>query len=232
MIVRVLSDRLQLVRQPDHAHLARSIAERFVALASHPRRAAILRATGEHDAAWAELDAAPVVDAESGAVLDFVRLPVRDRQAVWPRSVALLADDPWAAALVARHALNAYDRFRGEAEWAAFFAEMEELRDAHLEASDLGPDQLAADYAFVRLFDLLSLAFCTGWPDEQRWAEWTVRPMGERVLVVPDPFAGAEVPVEVEAREVGGTRFASDEELRDALRGARAITLDGVVAGG
>ena len=231
MIVRVLPDRLQLVRQPDHAHLARSIMERCVTLAAHPRRAAILRATGEHDAAWAELDAAPIVDPETGAVADFVRLPVRDRQAVWPRSVALLAEEPWAAALVAQHALTAYERLRGAAEWEAFFAEMEAARDAHLAASGLVPADLAADYVFVRLGDLLSLAFCTGWPDEQRWAEWTVRPDGARIVVTPDPFGGVEIPVEVEAHEVSSTRFRSNEELRDALRSARTTTLHGVVAG-
>jgi hypothetical protein len=231
MIVRPAGERVLLITQPDHAHLAREVMERCASLAARRRRESILRAVGEHDAAWTEVDAAPRVDPETGGVLDFVRLPVEVRQAVWPRSVARLADDPWAAALVAHHAVFVYDRFRPAPEWTAFFAEMEASRDARLAESGLALDDLLADYAFVRLGDLISLAFCTGSPDEQRHGEWTVQPAGDCVLVRPDPFGGAEVPVSIEARELRGGPFRSDEELRAAVREAPATTLRGVVAG-
>jgi hypothetical protein len=230
MIVRPLGDRVQLITQPDHAHLARRIMERCVPLARRPRREAILRAIGEHDAGWEELDAAPQVDPVTGAVVDFVRLPLADRQAVWPRSVARLAGHPWSAALVAQHALTAYERFRAAAEWAAFFAELGAMRDELVAASGLSLEELLADYGLVRLGDLASLAFCTGSTDALHYGEWTVRRMGMRVVVAPDTFGGEEVPLEITAREVHPP-FGSDDELRQALAAARATTLRGVVAG-
>ncbi len=124
MIVRTLPESIQLVTQPDHARLAGRIMEDCLPLAMHARRASILLAAAEHDNGWIEEDAAPAVDAD-GRVVDFVTAPLSVRHGVWPRAIARLAGDPWAAALVAQHAITVYDRFRVEPEWSTFFAEME-----------------------------------------------------------------------------------------------------------
>lgn len=231
MIVRSAHNRLQLITQPDHAHLARSIMEHCVALAARPRRDAILLAIGEHDNGWAEEDAAPAVDAETGAVADFVNVPLRVRHAVWPRAIARLADDPWAAALVAHHAITVYDRFRPDGDWAPFFAEMAALRAAMLEASGLPLGDLVADYPLVRLGDLISLTFCAGWTDALRFAEWTVELADTRVIVTPDPFGRTSIPIGIAARDVPNQLFRSDAELHDALSRGTSTTLRGVVAG-
>src|SRR3712207_6208701 len=110
MIVREQADRLLLITQPDHAHLSRRVMERCVVLRDRPRRTSILLAIGEHDNGWAEPDAAPQVDPATGSVHDFVTAPLAVRHSVWPRGVARLANDPWAAALVAQHAITVYDR--------------------------------------------------------------------------------------------------------------------------
>jgi len=110
VIVRRVHDAIQLITQPDHAHLARTIMEHCVPLAARRRRDAILHAIAEHDNGWAEEDAAPTVNPTTGTVVDFVSAPLSVRHAVWPRGIARLADDPWAAALVAQHALTVYDR--------------------------------------------------------------------------------------------------------------------------
>lgn len=232
MIVREAHGSIHLVTQPDHAHLARAVMARCGALRAHPRREAILRAIGEHDNGWAEVDAAPSVDPESGEVVDFVHLPVRERQAVWPRGIARLVADPWAAALVAHHAITVYDRFRPDAEWTGFFAGLESTRAALLRASGGSLEELEADYAYVRLGDLISLAFCAGWSDEQRFRDWRVRLAETTVVVTPDPFEGEEVPLAIAARELAGRRYASDAELRAALSAAVSVTLRGAVAGG
>jgi hypothetical protein len=187
MIVRVLDDRIQLITQPDHAHLARTIMERCAGLAARPRRDAILLATAEHDNGWDVENAAPTVDPTTGAVVDFVSASFRVRQTVWPRAVARLAGDPWAAALVAHHALIVYKRFRPDAAWGSFFAEMEVARDTMLRARGLPLGVLVDDYPFVRLGDLISLAFCTGHTDAQRFDEWTIQLSGTRVAVAPAP---------------------------------------------
>ena len=231
MIVRPVRDTVQLITQPDHAHLARAIMEHCVPLAARPRRNPILHAIGEHDNGWAEEDAAPIVNPGSGNVADFVSVPLTTRHAVWPRAVARLAHDPWAAALVAQHALTVYGRFRSEAEWTPFFGEMEADRGAMLGASGLPLDHLVADYPFVRLADLISLAFCTGSTDEQRFGDWTIQLSGSRVVVTPDAFGGAEIPIEIDAKVIRNRPFRSDAELRDALSEASTTTLRGEVAG-
>jgi hypothetical protein len=229
VIVRLCGDRIQLITQPDHARLARRVMEHCVPLAARSRRDAILHAIAEHDNGWAEEDAAPRVNPDTGQVVDFVSAPISVRQGVWPRGVARLAGDPWAAALVAQHAITVYDRYHHDSEWTPFFAKMEEARDRMLRARGLPLDELLIDYVFVRLADLISLTFCTGWTDEQRFGEWTVQRFDARVVVAPDAFDGAEIPVEIQAKEVRSQPFRSDEQLREVLRETDVITVTGVV---
>jgi hypothetical protein len=231
VIVRAVPDGVQLITQPDHAHLARSIMEHCVPLAARSRRDAILHAIAEHDNGWAEPDATPTLDSSDGHILDFVSVPLSVRHAVWPRGIARLADDPWAAALVAQHALTVYGRFRSDSGWTAFFAEMEMRRDAMVRASGIPLDDLVADYPFVRLGDLISLAFCTGSADQQQVGDWAVQLSGTRVVVTPDVFGGAEIAVEVTAKTIRSRWFRTDAELRDALREAHTTTLRGEVTG-
>jgi hypothetical protein len=215
--------------------------EHCVPLAGREQRAAILHAIDEHDSGWAEEDAAPMVDPRTGNVVDFVRAPVSVRQAGAPRAIAKLEDDPWAAALVAQHALTVYARFRFEPEWTSFFTEMKAARDAAVARRSLGEgglrttgillDDLTADYALVRLGDLISLAFCTGSTDEQRFGPWTVQLSGTRVVITPDAFGRAVIPIEITAREMRNQTFRSDAELHDALRQAKPTTLRGDVVG-
>ena len=229
MIVRRTPDGLQLITQPDHAALARRIMERCAPLADRPRRELILHAIAEHDSGWAEDDASPRVDPATGDVLDFVTAPLGVRQGGWPRAVANLGDNPWAAALVAQHALTAYERYRPEPEWRSFFAELEKARAALLVESGLSLDELVDDYTFVRLGDLISLAFCTGWRDENAFAGYAVQLSGDRVAVEPDLFDGHEVAFEITARAIPRTTFESDEDLRAALAAATTVTLPGSV---
>ena len=81
----------------------------------------------------------------------------------------------------------------------------------------------------MRLGDLISLAFCTGWTDEERFGEWTIRLSGTRVVVRPDAFGGALIPIEITAKEVRNQPLRSDAELHDELRRAKTTTLRGDV---
>jgi hypothetical protein len=231
MIVREAPGGIDLITQPDHARLARAIMEPCVWLAHRPRRATILHAIGEHDAGWTETDARPTVDAATGEVADFVHAPLQVRQGAWPRAVARLSDDPYAAALVAQHALTVYDRYRNDMEWRRFFAEMEAARDARLVLAGVARQELEDDYAFVRLGDLISLVFCTGWSDAHRYRDWTVARDGHRVVVTPDPFAGRTIPIAIHARRLPRQRFSSDAALREALAKTSTTILEGEATG-
>lgn len=230
MIVRDLDGTLELITQPDHAHLAERIMSRCNELSRHPRAASILRAVREHDNGWVEEDALPRIDPDTGRVVDFISAPAATRQGVWPRGVSRVAD-PWSAALVAQHAITVYDRYRDHPDWLQFFAEMHKIRDREVRGSGGALDDLLADYTWVRLGDLVSLVFCTNWIEEQQFGEWAVGYDGTRVRVRPDPFGGREVPFQISARRVRSMRFGSDRELQDALRHAPTILLTGAAVG-
>lgn len=205
--------------------------EHCVPLAAAARRTIILHAIDEHDNGWAEEDIAPRVNPQTGAIFDFVGAPADVRHAVWPRGVERLADDPWAAALVAQHALVIYNRFRDDSAWATFFATMQSLRDAMIRTCGWPLDDLLSDYRFVRLADLTSLAFCTGWEGEQHFGEWTVSLSGTRVIT-PDVFGSVEIPIAITARDIPNQPYSSDSALRDAIGRAHTATLHGSVIGG
>jgi len=170
----------------------------------------------------------PAVDAE-GRVVDFVTAPLSVRHGVWPRAIARLAGDAWAAALVAQHAITVYDRFRVEPEWATFFAEMEAARDAMVRASGLPPEDIAIDYPYVRLADLISLTFCVGWTEPQRFADYTVSRSASRIIVTPGVFAGKTVPTSVPAIEIPNQPYSSGAELRAAIAHGRSCAITGEV---
>jgi hypothetical protein len=231
VIVRPADGVQHLITQPDHAALAGRIMAQWVSLGVAERRDQILRAVRDHDNGWREPDASPTVDPQTGAVLDFVGVAAAVKQGVWRRCLAGLTDAPWAAALVAHHALSVYDRFRSDRGWDAFFADMESARADHLAATGRAMEALVRDYVYVRLGDLASLAFCNAWSDPQALGPWTVRLLaGRHLLVEPNPFVH-DVPIAVEARVLPLAPYASDEALAAAWRDAPVITLTGIVIG-
>jgi hypothetical protein len=229
VIVRQTADAFQLITQPDHAALASAIMKHSVALADHPRRASILLAVAEHDNGWREPDAAPLIDPATGLPLDFISAPKDVRQGVWPRGVARLADEPWAAALVAQHAIVIFNRYRRDPAWTSFFVEMERLRREMVQTSEFALPELLADYWFLGLGDLISLTFCNGWTDVQVFDPWSVRLTGSQVSIWPTLFEGAAIPIAIQMREVRRRVFRSDAELRDELATAPIGSLEGVV---
>jgi hypothetical protein len=148
---------------------------------------------------------------------------------VWPRGVARLAGNPWAAALVAQHAIVIFNRYRSDPAWTQFFVEMETMRRELVQASELLLPELLADYWFLGLGDLISLTFCNGWTDVQEFDRWSVRLTGSQVSVWPTLFEGAAIPIAIQVREVRRRVFRSDAELRDELATAPIASIEGVV---
>jgi hypothetical protein len=240
MIIRQTDEALILITQPDHAVLAADLVQHWVAdgFPASPNRRLILLAIEEHDNGWREVDAAPILDAATGRLLDFIAAPAETRQGVWPRGVERLAHSPYAAALVAQHALHIYRRYRHDAIWSGFFSAMEAARDRHLGAASPPRtlEDLQSDYFFLRAGDLASLTFCNGWNDirndfQAEESGYAIRFDGRRLTISPDPFGGREIPFEIAARELPARAFRSASEARDIFQAAPTIILRGVASG-
>lgn len=234
MIIQHRGGSLLLITQPDHAALAGRIMRRWTrgAFDAHPRRASILLAIDEHDNGWKEVDAAPIVDGATGRMLDFVNVPAPVRRAIWPRGVERLAGDPWAAALVANHAVHVYRHYREEPDWQPFFAELESARARHLQrATSLTLDDLLADYFFVRMGDLLSLTFCNAWEQAPDELGYTIRCDARGLTVTPDPFGGEAILMDAPARELPDRAFASANAAARAFHAAPVRSLTGTARG-
>jgi len=225
---------LLLVTQPDHAALAATIMSdwQLGGLADHPQRGAILFATHEHDNGWQEADARPSVDEESGRVLDFVNASLEIRQGIWPKGVLNVQSRPYAAALVAQHALSLYERYVEQPEWRPFFDRMTALRAKMLKrAAPLTLEALRRDYGFLQIGDLASLTFCNGWKKPQRLFGFELRLRGSRRTIVPVPSEGRDIPLAIQARRVQKRPYTSGPDLQRALSAAPIVTLTGVASG-
>lgn len=199
MILRPYGATRVAITQPDHAALAGRIMRSWRAngLPSSKRRDEILLAVSEHDNGWREIDAQFLTDPATGAILDFMTVSGDIKRGVWPRAIERLSTTPYAAALVAHHAAHIYSRFRSDPEWAAFFPEMEAIRDRLVPQEELLPD-----YLFLRIGDLASLTFCTAANMQVGEFGYIVRLDDDQLIIDPDPFEGADVPLQISGRDV------------------------------
>src|SRR3954453_3237912 len=232
MIIRQDGTSLLFVTQPDHARLAADLLTHWKGFADHPRRAALLLAAREHDNGWRELDDALVFDSAAGRALDFITAPDPVKHAVWPRGVDRLAEaSPYAAALVAQHAVFVYNSHHDDPAWAEFFAAMRTRRDDLRARAGHSPEELEADYPYLSVVDLLSLTFCSAWRDDHE--RFTTRThCDERELVIsPSPFDADSVPIRVRARRLVDRRYASAADLRAAFEAAPVEIIEGRTRG-
>ena len=235
MIVNDVVRPALLITQPDHAALAATIMRGWQSggLPESPRHVAVMLAIQAHDNGWQEVDTEPCLDPATGRVLDFVHVPEDVRHAVWRRGVARLGGEPYAAALVAQHALHVYRRMRQQPGWRQFFVDMTAARDQHLSASHETIETLQREYAFLRLADLASLQFCgVDTSGQAQEMGYDIRLEGARLIVSPDPYLGATIPLEVTGRELDLGSWASSADTRAAWHTARRRTVSGVAAGG
>ncbi len=233
MIIRSRGPSLVLITQPDHASLAARLMTAWTSdgWPDHPRRASIMHAIEQHDNGWAALDVAPIVEPGTGRLLDFISAPAEVRQGVWPRGAAHLSADPYAAALVAQHAVSVYGRFRDREDWRSFFTQMEHVRDDYRLRTGVALDVLQRDYFFLRIADLMSLVFCHEDMGPQHLGAYDIRLDGDVLVVSPDPFGGIEVPFEIRARELPRQPYGTPAAASDAFDASRPIALRGVARG-
>jgi hypothetical protein len=233
MIIRPDDDSLLFVTQPDHARLAADLLSHWTAdgFSDHPRRDVLLLAAREHDNGWREVDENPAFDAASGCALDFMTVGDDIKQSVWPRAIERVAQaSPYAAALVAQHAISVYDASHQKPTWTSFFDDMAARRDRLLASGPHTPAELQDDYRFLSVVDLLSLSFCNGWTDERERYGCRVRYGAEGIDVRPGLFS-TTVPMRIRARRLPNRRYASTADLRAAFEDAAPEIVEGMARG-
>jgi hypothetical protein len=210
MIIRPNGNARVAITQPDHAALAARIMSAWQGLRDSPRRDDIVLAIAEHDNGWREVDDQLRVDPATGAVLDFMTIADDVKRGVWYRAIDRLSATPYAAALVAYHAAYVYGRYRPNAAWAQFFVDMDAA----------GAGTAMADYLYVRIGDLISLVFCTQTIMQAPEFGYALELNDGNVIVTPDPFAGKEVAISIDGRELQGAAFGQRVTITGIVKGA------------
>ena len=233
VIIRPQRGSLLFITQPDHAAAAADLVQHFDGFRSNPRRAEIHLAVREHDSGWHELDRDLVFDGARGKAHDFMTVPEPWKQSVWPKAIEQVAPtSPYAAALIAEHAIFVYSVNRGTPEWDTFFETMETRRTDLLARAGIPLDTLRTDYPFLGVADLVSLSFCHGWETPKARFGRTVICEGAAVTMTPSLLPEAPVPVRVRMRRIPDESFDSHAALRQALERAAAEFLTGVARAG
>jgi len=223
MIAVPEKDHFRLITQPDHAHFSGELLSLWRAggLPEHPRRDGLLFAAREHDNGWREADAAPRWDSGRGRPHDFITLPARDRAEVWERGTCrFAAERPYAALLITRHALNLFGGRRQEEEWAPLLAFLDDFERSLLEETGASREDLEADYPWIDLADLISLAACNGWRDPVERHGMRVEPRDGAIGLSPFPLAGATT-FRVPCRRIPRRGYRGDADLGGELATAR-----------
>jgi hypothetical protein len=233
MIVYDEGEALLLITQPDHAHFTAELLSLWRAdgLPEHPRRAEILFAGREHDNGWREEDAAPRWNrrnATEGCPHDFLSMPRTERIAIWERGTARFAGShPYAALLIVRHALNLYRDRRDSpdaGDWQDFFAYLDELERGLFAATGVEEAEVAADYRFLDLGDLASLAVCNRWSEPFARYGWHGVYREGTLHLDPLPLAGATA-FAIPCRRIPKRPYLGDADLGGELAAARWETL-------
>lgn len=237
MIVAPLGSRLLVVTQNDHAHFSGEMLALWRAdgLPDHPEREALLFAAREHDNGWAEIDSAPMSHSETGRPLDFMAISRQTRWRIWRLGTLRHTErEPYGALLIVRHALHLHRSQLSDPEWSDVFDEWRQLEEELMEATGASKLDVARDYRWIELTDLLSLAACSRWRREidlhgyratWRSADDVEEPSGEIVPrgtlhIDPFPLAGATT-FRIACRVIPDRRFAGDADLGIELATAR-----------
>jgi len=171
---------LLLVRQPDHAAACARIAMawRRPQMISAEMWSRLIAGVRRHDDGWITAEQQPMLD-KAGHPFDFKSIPMAMHVVVWRRSIDHIANDPYAALLIAQHARWLYTHFSSanviEQQRIAqvFCDELTGRIDGYLDQLTSGsprertavePHALEAARALLSFFDALSLVLIGSLP--------------------------------------------------------------------
>ena len=231
MIVVAEGAASSVITQPDHAHFSGELLSLWRAdgLPVHPRREELLFAAREHDNGWREADAAPRWDAARGRPHDFLTLP-RARTASRSGSAAPRATPAEPPVRRSAHHPPRPQPLRRAAGRGGLGRASSPSSTTSSRACARRParraSELAADYRFLDLADLASLAACNGWREPVpsatacRLALRRRRGCGSIPFPSPEPPPSAIPCRRIPRRAYRGRRRSRRRARRRALGGA------------
>lgn len=171
MIVLDRGNDWQVVLQIDHEDLSGDFARAWAQPGS--RHESLTNAAARHDDGWAVWERAPVSDAD-GKPINFLDVDVRSHLAFYRACIAAVSEqDPYAGLLISTHGAGIYrqrygrdpglglSRAAADQELVdAFVAEQEAGYASRLAETGVSDEQRWADYELLQLYDRLSLYFC------------------------------------------------------------------------
>ena len=250
MIVKPELEGWMLIRQMDHATHCAGIARawREGPFGTSAVSSSLEFAAGFHDLGWTEIDKNPEIDAD-GNPNNFTRIDELRHTEFYSGAVQTIAEtDPYAAYLVSLHASGLYSRRYGWAglkpvDWTAIGPNGKALLQRERQLRTvltrlIEPDQVEFEvawrnYMLLETFDYLSLLTCLSFDStgcgpvpslEGQWEHIAVTRLGPwEVELDPFPFAGDSLEVAVVSVHLDQPRFASADELREALMSAPPV---------
>jgi hypothetical protein len=83
----------------------------------------------------------------------------------------------------------------------------------------------------VQLADAFSLQFCNDWPEPHPVLDYYAVMREGTLVITPDPFAGATIPLRVLGRRIPARRYRDDADLRDMLAANAPDVIVGAASG-
>ncbi len=248
MIRRVDGADWLLILQPDHAAACGLMAEWWGSaggvFAPPDPSDAVALAAREHDNGWAEWDAAPTVDRQTGRPRNFTEMPIPEYLPIWRRGIRRTTDrDRYAGLLVSLHGayLLRHRRARGtdppedQEALEGFLKEQAMLQEQTQQMLGQHRDAVPRNFRLLQVWDRLSLLLCCGpipsttldrVPARDGTLDIAVLPDSERSAALrPYPFGRSPLEFTVPARRLPARAFATPEILRSALALAPTETL-------
>jgi hypothetical protein len=247
MIRREESGTVWLIHQAAHAFVAGQIAEHWIGggqMTVQPREELLIAAYC-HDAGWLGYEQQPRINAQ-GQPCTFTEMDLEEHFGIWESSIrSVFAQNRYAGLLTALHCKDLYEqrlRYLGDPPearahiqtfldtWRAWIEDLIATLGSHPRYSlAVQPDPLAENLRLLQVWDYLSLALCMSHVYEQTVEDIPYAPGerdvlylaagGERSMVL-NPFPlDHPLTLWIDARQVIGGPFDSDDALRAALDG-------------
>ncbi len=253
MIVRAECGQLCLTEQTEHARMAAELVGWWGGVCAPVEPAdAVKLAVALHDAGWAEVDASPQVNPDTGRPYSFLDIPQDVHVAAHTRTVRRARQaDPYAGLLTSLHSAGLYRNRYGHLphiaqrpvapQWREavdrFLAEQDAVQEELTAALRPDPAVLWTHYRWFQLWDMLSLYSCMFSPgDTPDTLLCTVprAPGGADITfylqgsdagfsVDPWPFTEDRIVLRWAARILPDRPYRSDAELQHAYARASVV---------